>query len=169
MLEGRNRLLIAILTGIVLGVLLGGLAPAAGQAVKFIGEMFIRALLMLVVPLIMATMTVGISRLGDIRRLGGIGGRTIAYYLLTTALSVLVGITLVNLVQPGRVDTEEGRVAMRGGELLPDAPYHITNNTFTLIYVVAGSCTVRSRDHKRVAVAACCEDVSAIVCDGIVS
>lgn len=127
-----NRLLIAILIGIVLGMLLGGLSPAAGRAVKFIGEIFIRALLMLVVPLIIATMTVGISRLGDIRRIGGIGGKTITYYLATTALSVIVGITLVNLIQPGQSDTEQGRIAMRGGELLPDAAYRIHNYTLTL-------------------------------------
>ncbi|UCH63338.1 MAG: dicarboxylate/amino acid:cation symporter [Fidelibacterota bacterium] len=127
-----NRLLIAILIGIVLGMLLGGLSPAAGRAVKFIGEIFIRALLMLVVPLIIATMTVGISRLGDIRRIGGIGGKTITYYLATTALSVVVGITLVNLIQPGRADTEQGRIAMRGGELLTDVAYRIYDNTLTL-------------------------------------
>jgi len=127
-----NRLLIAIIIGIVSGLLVGGLSPAAGKAVKFIGEMFIRALLMLVVPLIMATMTVGISRLGDIRRIGGIGGKTIAYYLATTALAVIVGITLVNLIQPGVADTDYDRIAMRGGELLPNAAYRIHNSTFSL-------------------------------------
>ncbi len=127
-----NRLLFAILAGILLGLLMGGLSPAAGRTVKFIGEIFIKALLMLVVPLIMATMTVGISRLGDIRRIGGIGGKTIAYYLATTALSVIVGITLVNLIQPGRADTEQGRIAMRGGELLPVAAYRIQDLTLTI-------------------------------------
>lgn len=127
-----NRLLIAILIGIVLGMLMGGLSPAAGKAVKFIGEIFIRALLMLVVPLIIATMTVGISRLGDIRRIGGIGSKTIAYYLATTALSVIVGITLVNLIRPGLADTDYDRIAMRGGELLPNAAYRIHNSTLTL-------------------------------------
>jgi len=130
--SSSNRLLIFILIGIVLGMLVGGFSPPLGQAVKFIGEIFIRALLMLVVPLIMATMTVGISRLGDIRRIGGIGGKTITYYLATTALSVIVGITLVNLIEPGRAETEQGRIAMRGGELLPNSPYQVRDLTLTL-------------------------------------
>jgi Na+/H+-dicarboxylate symporter len=127
-----NRLLLAIVIGIVLGLLLGGFSPAAGVGVKFIGEIFIRALLMLVVPLIIATMTVGISRLGDIRRIGGIGSKTIVYYLATTALSVIVGITLVNLIKPGRADTDQGRIAMRGGELLLEAAYRIDDLTLSL-------------------------------------
>ncbi len=110
----------------------GGFWPAGGLGIKFIGELFIRALLMLVVPLIMASMTVGISRLGDIRRVGGIGGKTIIYYMTTTALSVLVGITLVNLVQPGSADTEEERIALRGGELLLDNPYRIEGQTIII-------------------------------------
>jgi len=132
MTTNSNRLLFAIILGIMLGMLLGGLAPAAGSAVKFIGEIFIKALLMLVVPLIMASMTVGISRLGDVRRIGGIGKKTIIYYITTTALSVILGITLVNIIQPGRVDTEEGRIAMRGGQLLPEASYRIEQRTLTI-------------------------------------
>jgi len=112
--------------------LFGGFWPAGGLAIKFIGELFIRALLMLVVPLIMASMTVGISRLGDIRRVGGIGSKTIIYYMTTTALSVIVGITLVNLVQPGSADTEDERIALRGGELMADMSYQVEGNTIIL-------------------------------------
>lgn len=87
---------------------------------------------MLVVPLIMASMTVGISQLGDIRKLGGIGGRTITYYMITTALSVIVGIFLVNIIQPGHAETEEERIAMRGGIFNPQSNYSISSNTITL-------------------------------------
>jgi len=73
-----NKLLLAILIGIVAGIVLGGAAPEAGRQVKFLGELFLQILLMLVVPLVMAAMVVGITGLGDIRKLGGIGGRTIA-------------------------------------------------------------------------------------------
>ena len=120
------------MAGIFCGVLFGGFWPAGGLGIKFIGELFIRALLMLVVPLIMASMTVGISRLGDIRRVGGIGSKTIIYYMTTTALSVIVGITLVNLVQPGSADTEKERIALRGGELMADTPYRIEGQTIIL-------------------------------------
>ncbi|MHC4606660.1 MAG: dicarboxylate/amino acid:cation symporter [Planctomycetota bacterium] len=129
---GSNRLLIAILIGIVLGAVLGGASPEAGLQVKFLGELFLKALLMLVVPLVMASMIVGITGLGDVRRLGGIGGRTILYYMATTALSVIVGILLVNIIQPGTADTEEGRIALRGGQMLEGAAYQIDGNAVTL-------------------------------------
>jgi Na+/H+-dicarboxylate symporter len=97
----------------VFGIALGGAWPEAGIAVKFIGEIFIKALLMLVIPLVMTSMVVGITRFGDVRKLGG----TITYYLITTALSVIMGNVLVNLIQPGRAETEQKRIALRGGAL----------------------------------------------------
>ncbi len=127
-----NRLLIAILLGILSGIALGGLFPEAGQALYFIGELFIKALLMLVVPLVMTSMIVGISGLGDVRRLGGIGGKTIAYYMITTAISVTIGILLVTFIQPGHADTEEERIALRGGELLTSVNYQIKEKTVLL-------------------------------------
>ena len=115
--KSSNRLLIAILIGIVFGIALGGAWPEAGIAVKVIGEIFIKALLMLVILLVMTSMVVGITRLGDVRKLGGIGSKTITYYLITTALSVIMGNVLVNLIQPGRAETEQKRIALRGEEL----------------------------------------------------
>ena len=128
-----NKLLFAILAGIVVGAVLGGASPEAGRQVKFLGELFLKALLMLVVPLVMASMVVGITGLGDIRKLGGIGGRTIVYYMVTTAFSVVVGIILVNIVRPGTADTPEGQLALRGAEEHEEAPYRIEGTTVTLI------------------------------------
>ncbi|MHC4251206.1 MAG: dicarboxylate/amino acid:cation symporter, partial [Planctomycetota bacterium] len=121
--RGSNRLLIAIVAGIVVGVLLGGLWPAAGAGLAFLGELFINALLMLVVPLVMTSMVVGISRLGDVRRLGGIGWRTLAYYLATTGVSVAIGIVLVMAVRPGHAETEAERIQLRGGGVFPDVAW----------------------------------------------
>lgn len=127
-----NILLLAMLVGIVLGAVLGGVSPEAGRQVKFLGDLFLKALLMLVVPLVMASMIVGITGLGDIRRLGGIGGRTIAYYMATTAFSVLAGILLVNIIQPGRADTPEAQLALRGGEGYEEARYKVVGTRVTL-------------------------------------
>lgn len=103
-------------TKIILGLLLGaacGIAANvfAGDArwVRWIGnnvagpvgQIFLRMLLMTVIPLVFASITLGVAQLGDIRKVGRVGARTIAYFLLSTALSVLVGLTLVNLVRPG--------------------------------------------------------------------
>lgn len=65
------------------------------------GEIFLNALKMLIVPLIITSMIGGVTALGDIRKLGRVGGYTIVYYVITTALAVVVGLVLVNIIQPG--------------------------------------------------------------------
>ena len=123
-----NALLVQILAGILVGIMLGGFFPVAGQGVAFLGDLFIRALLMLVVPLVITSMVAGITGLGDIRHLGDIGGKTVIYYTTTTALAVFVGLVLVNIIQPGYANTETERIALRGGELLTEVSYRIEEN-----------------------------------------
>ena len=103
-------------TKIVLGLVLGAgsgiaantLAPGAGwvrwigdNVAGPVGQIFLRMLLMTVIPLVFASITLGVAQLGDIRKVGRVGARTIAYFLLSTALSAVLGLTLVNLVRPG--------------------------------------------------------------------
>ncbi len=99
--DNHQRILIWIVVGIFIGILFGGLFPSIAIHVSILGELFLNALMMIVVPLVMSSMIVGITGLGDIRKLGSIGKHTIIYYLMTTGLSVLIGITLVNILQPG--------------------------------------------------------------------
>ena len=66
-----------------------------------VGQIFLRMLLMTIVPLVFASLTLGVAGLGDIRKIGRVGGRTIAYFLVSTAISATIGLILVNLVQPG--------------------------------------------------------------------
>jgi len=130
--KNSDNLLVGILIGITVGAMLGGFSPEMGKEVKFIGELFIRSLMMLVVPLVMASMVVGISGLGDIRHLGGIGGKTVLYYMLTTAISVIIGIAMVNVIQPGRAANEQERIALRGGELISDIGYKVDEKRLIL-------------------------------------
>lgn len=90
-----------IFAGVVLGIVVGGVAPALGKELAFIGDMFMRALLMLVVPLVMTSIIVGISQLGDVRQLGGLARKTIIYFLSTTFMAACLGLVLVNVIQPG--------------------------------------------------------------------
>lgn len=120
--------LIPILIGIIIGVLIGGFLPKWGQELKFLGELFIRALLMLVVPLVMTSMIASISSLGNITRLKGIGLKTITFYLTTTGIAVIIGLVLVSITQPGIADTEAERVLLRGGQLLENVEYNIEGN-----------------------------------------
>lgn len=125
--KNSKRILIGILIAIVLGILVGGWLPTIGVKFSIFGELFLNALTMIVVPLIMFSMITGITGLGDIRKLGSIGLRTILYYLLTTGISVLIGIILVNIIQPGR--------DISPGEKHTNYPYTISgphNRTVTL-------------------------------------
>lgn len=99
--KSRNRILIGIIAAILAGIFVGGWLPNIAVKFSIFGELFLNSLMMIVVPLIMFSMIVGITGLGDIRRLGSIGRRTILYYLLTTGISVLIGIILVNIIRPG--------------------------------------------------------------------
>ena len=102
-----------ILIGLVLGVALGlganlldvGWLTTALVALEPIGTAFIRLITMVVVPLVVASLLIGTASLGDLRKLGRIGGKTVVYYLATTAVAVGIGLLLSNLVLPGsRID-----------------------------------------------------------------
>jgi len=100
----HTRILLGLLAGAVLGVAaryVDGLARAVGW-LEPAGTIFIRLITMVVVPLVIAGLFVGIASLGDIRRLGRIGGRTLAYFLLTTALAATIGVAVGLLAGAGR-------------------------------------------------------------------
>lgn len=97
----HHGIFIAIIVAIVTGVLFGGFLPDFAGSFSLLGEVFLNALMMIVVPLVLFSMITGITGLGDIRKLGSIGWRTVSYYLITTAISVSVGLGLVNILVPG--------------------------------------------------------------------
>lgn len=84
-----------------MGAFLGYWAPGVMSRLAFLGTIFLNALKMIVVPLIVASMIVGVTSLGDARKLGRTAFKTILFYALTTGLSVLVGLVLVNIIRPG--------------------------------------------------------------------
>ena len=102
------RMLTGLATGIVLGVIANltlGDSPALAWAIRHItepaGKIFLRLLFMLVIPLILSALALGVSGLGDVRRLGRIGLKTLAYTVVVSTIAVLLGVGMVNLFQPG--------------------------------------------------------------------
>ena len=98
-----------IIAGLVLGLIFGlviiktDISPDFTlDYIKPIGTVFINALKMIAVPLVFASLIVGVSNLGDISKLSRIGGKTIITYLITTVLAVTVGLLLVNIFKPGK-------------------------------------------------------------------
>jgi len=90
-----------VLVALVLGLLLGAFWPQAAPYVQFVGDLFVRAIRMLVVPIVLVTIAAGITSLGDPKRIGGIGGRTIALFAFTTAIAVSVGMAVASVIRPG--------------------------------------------------------------------
>ena len=97
----RTRLHTKILIGLVAGVPIGLLLGPRVEYIEPIGELFLLLIRMIVVPLVLASLFVGTASLGDIRKLGRIGGKTILYYLCTTAIAIVIGLSLGNIVRPG--------------------------------------------------------------------
>ena len=102
-----RRLHWQIVLGLVLGLGFGVLAAAQGWGgfvadwVAPFGTVFINALKLIAVPLVLASLVTGVASLSDLRKLSRIGGKTIAIYLASTAVAVVIGLVVVNLIQPG--------------------------------------------------------------------
>ncbi len=92
-----HKILLGLLLGMGAGLVLGENAAY----LKPIGDIFIRCLRMIVVPLILSTLITGVVSTGDVRGLGKLGLRTVGYFLITTTLAVLIGLLIGNIFQPG--------------------------------------------------------------------
>lgn len=105
----ENILIFFTVMGVVVGVVLGfllriyvpNLSPTSKLYVGFLGELFLRMLKFMIVPLVTSSLINGIASLGGTRNTGRVALRAFAYYLTTTFLAVLLGLFLVILIQPG--------------------------------------------------------------------
>ena len=102
-----------VVGGLILGVALGLLWPEAAGAIKLVGDLFVRLIKMLVVPVVLVTIAAGIATLGDPRRLGSIGLRTVGLFAATTLVSVSIGMAAGLILRPG--------AAMSLGGVVPHA------------------------------------------------
>lgn len=110
-----------IIIGLVAGLLFGLASiffrfPAfiTIEFIKPFGVIFVNALKMIAVPLIIASLIVGVANLGDISKLSRMGGKTIALYMVTTVLATTIGLFMVNIIKPGFVITPETREEILG-------------------------------------------------------
>jgi len=97
----KNHQLLYIILGAAAGTFVGTFFPEWGVKSEFLGTLFLNALKTMVLPLIITSLIVGVTNLGDMKRLGGLGGKTLLYYTVTTGLAVLIGLMVVNTLKPG--------------------------------------------------------------------
>jgi Na+/H+-dicarboxylate symporter len=107
------QIFIAIGLAILAGLFTGETASLGAflfyDVYVFLGTLFLNALKMLIVPLILSSIICGIANMGDLGGLGRLGGKTIAYYMSTSIIAILIGLLLVNIVEPGIIDGEPVR------------------------------------------------------------
>jgi len=90
-----------VITAIVIGVLLGHFYPQTGEAMKPLGDGFIKLIKMIIAPIIFCTVVVGIAGMEDMKKVGKTGGLALLYFEVVSSLALVVGLVIINLVQPG--------------------------------------------------------------------
>ena len=105
------QIIIAMIAGVLFGLLASalGLSQFTADWIKPIGSIFISLLKMIAMPLVLFSLIAGIGGLKDVSKLSSMGGKTIGLYITTTAIAALLGILLVNVMQPGKFISEDAR------------------------------------------------------------
>ncbi|MCU0424696.1 MAG: C4-dicarboxylate transporter DctA [Candidatus Kapabacteria bacterium] len=96
-----NNLTFRVIVAVVIGIILGAFFPETGAAMKPLGDIFIKMVKMIVPPIVFCTIVTGIAHVGDMRRVGKIGVRALIYFEVVTTLALIIGLVVVNLLQPG--------------------------------------------------------------------
>jgi aerobic C4-dicarboxylate transport protein len=90
-----------VITAIIIGVILGHFWPHAGEAMKPLGDGFIKLIKMIIAPIIFCTVVIGIAGMEDMKKVGKTGGLALLYFEIVSSIALLVGLVIINVVQPG--------------------------------------------------------------------
>jgi len=96
-----KSLYVQVLTAVILGVLLGHFYPQVGADMKPLGDGFIKLIKMIIAPIIFCTVVIGIAGMEDMKKVGKTGGLALLYFEVVSTLALIVGLVIVNLIQPG--------------------------------------------------------------------
>ena len=96
-----RSLYVQVITAVIIGVLLGHFYPSVGEAMKPLGDGFIKLIKMIIAPIIFCTVVVGIAGMEDMKKVGKTGGLALLYFEVVSSIALVVGLVLVNVLQPG--------------------------------------------------------------------
>ncbi|HEV7349105.1 dicarboxylate/amino acid:cation symporter [Telluribacter sp.] len=96
-----NNLTFRVLVAIVLGVLLGQFAPELASRMRPLGDLFINLIKMVIAPIIFLTIVLGISNMGDLKKVGRVGGKALLYFEVVTTAALVIGLVVANWLRPG--------------------------------------------------------------------
>lgn len=110
MKSNNNKLFIAIIVALILGVVLGGIIhyqfpdtkEVFSKNIKLLGTIFIRMVQMIIAPLVFSTLVVGIAKMGDMKMVGRVGAKAMTWFISASLISLLLGMVLVNTLAPGK-------------------------------------------------------------------
>jgi aerobic C4-dicarboxylate transport protein len=106
-----KNLTVQVIIGIILGITVGFFFPAFGEQLKILADLFIKMIKMVIAPIIFLTVVIGIGGMGDMKKVGRIGGKALLYFEIVTTFALAIGIIVVNLLGPGKgfnIDSVEG-------------------------------------------------------------
>jgi aerobic C4-dicarboxylate transport protein len=96
-----NNLTFRVLVAITLGVVLGVVAPGTAKAMRPLGDTFVNLVKMVIAPIVFFTIVLGIATLGDLKRVGRVGGKALVYFEVVTTFALGIGLVVVNFIKPG--------------------------------------------------------------------
>ncbi|WP_421828705.1 dicarboxylate/amino acid:cation symporter [Larkinella sp.] len=109
-----NNLTFRVLLAITLGILIGHFFPTTAAKLKPLGDLFINLIKMVIAPIIFLTIVLGISNMGDLKKVGRVGGKALLYFEIVTTVALVIGIVIANWVKPGAgVDAS----SVQGGDI----------------------------------------------------
>ncbi len=97
-----KRLWVQVMIAMAVGILLGVVDPALGARMQPLGDAFIKAIRMLIAPIIFCTVVHGIARMSDLAKVGRVAIKAIVYFEVLTTVALVIGLVAVNLLHPGR-------------------------------------------------------------------
>lgn len=109
-----KNLTVQVIIGIVLGIIVGFIFPAFGEQLKVLADVFIKLIKMVIAPIVFFTVVIGIGSMGDMKKVGRIGGKALLYFEIVTTFALAIGILVVNIVKPGQGFNKDG---VEGGDI----------------------------------------------------
>ncbi|NHM29496.1 dicarboxylate/amino acid:cation symporter [Neobacillus terrae] len=114
MKKALNNLTVRVLIAIVLGIITGIIFPQWADSLKLLADAFIKLIKMVIAPIVFFTVVIGIGSMGDMKKVGRIGGKALLYFEIVTTFALAIGLLIVNVIKPGQGFNTAGA---KGGDI----------------------------------------------------
>lgn len=101
MMKLRKNLTLQVLLAIVLGIAVGQFFPSQGESLKVLSDVFVKMIKMVIAPIVFFTIVIGISGMGDMKKVGRIGGKALLYFEIITTFAMVIGVAVMYIIRPG--------------------------------------------------------------------